>query len=181
MRALPSRQRGTALVVSLIMLLLITVLAITSFRLGKSDLQISANMQQRNEALGAAQQAIETAISGAQFTLTPTDAIPNPCNGANTVCVDVNGDGVSDVTVTVNPVCLSDTVLQTSQLNLNLTSDQACVASVNPNSGEAASLCANTLWDTQATATDNTTSAQYVVNEGIAVRVPAATGNALCL
>jgi hypothetical protein len=37
------------------------------------------------------------------------------------------------------------------------------------------SMCANSVWDTQATATDAVTSAQYVINEGTAVRVPVAS------
>ena len=185
MRA-PSRQRGAALIVSLIMLVLITLLAITSFRLGKADVQIVGNMQSRSQALGAAQRGIETVISSDQFTQTPTDAIQNPCSGPNTLCVDVNGDGTPDVNVTVNPTCLSIIDILNSQLNWNLANDQACIASGNSdNAGTAGapngySLCANTRWDTQATATDTVTNAQYVIDEGTDVRVAASAGNSLC-
>ena len=113
------RQRGAALIVSLIMLLLITLLAISSFTVGKSNLQIVGNMQQRAQALSAAQSTIATVISSIQFTLTPADAIRNACgggscvdgnvvidcNGANTACVDNNGDGIADVNVTVGVTC----------------------------------------------------------------------------
>ena len=44
MTPLPHRQRGATLIVSLIMLLLITLLAISSFTLGKGNLQIVGNM-----------------------------------------------------------------------------------------------------------------------------------------
>jgi len=54
MTSFPRRQRGAALIVSLIMLLLITLLAISSFTVGKSNLQIVGNMQQRAQALAAA-------------------------------------------------------------------------------------------------------------------------------
>jgi len=46
---------------------------------GKSDLQIVGNMQQRKQALSAAQQTIEQVISSTQFTATPTTAVFNPC------------------------------------------------------------------------------------------------------
>jgi Tfp pilus assembly protein PilX len=181
MRPQPSRQAGAALIVSLIMLALITILAITSFRLGKSNLQIVGNMQQRNQALGAAQGAIEQVVSSLQFTQTPANAIPNPCNGvANTTCVDVNGDGVMDVNVTVTPACVSNYVVPNSMLNWNDSNDQACIASAQQQngiagSGSSNSLCANTVWDTQATAIDALTAARYVIDEGTAVRVPAST------
>ncbi|TLY72603.1 MAG: hypothetical protein E6K46_03125 [Gammaproteobacteria bacterium] len=47
MTRFPGRQRGATLIVSLIMLLLITLLAVSSFTLGKANLQIVGNMQQR--------------------------------------------------------------------------------------------------------------------------------------
>src|SRR5437763_142545 len=47
MTRFPGRQRGATLIVSLIMLLLITLLAVSSFTLGKANLQIVGNIQQR--------------------------------------------------------------------------------------------------------------------------------------
>src|SRR5205823_12777067 len=121
MTPLRHRQRGATMIVSLIMLLLITLLAISSFTLGKGNLQIVGNMQQRQQAFAAAQAALATVISSTQFTTTPADAIRNPCgahtpcmNGnvtidcnsvANTACVDINGDGVPDVNVAVTAAC----------------------------------------------------------------------------
>jgi len=186
MNSFRSRQSGAVLIVSLIMLALITLLAVTSFRLGKSNLQIVGNMQSRNQALAAAQAALEQVISRLQFTQTPTNAITNPCQGNNTTCVDVNGSGRADVIVRVNPTCISNYVIPTSQLNWNSTKDQACIAGTNPETAGIAgapasnSLCANTVWDTQAIASDAVTSAQYVIDEGTAVRVPASTASSSC-
>jgi Tfp pilus assembly protein PilX len=179
---LATRQNGAALIVTLIVLMLITMLAVTSFRLGKGNLQIVGNMQQRNQAFVAAQGAVEQVISSLQFTQTPANSIPAPCGGvANTTCVDVNGDGTADVNVTVTNTCVQNYVIQNSQLSWSSASDQACLASVNSESYSVSgsptgnSLCANTVWDTQATATDALTSAQYVIDEGTSVRVPAST------
>ena len=167
------------------MLMLITILAVTSFRLGKSNLLIVGNMQQRANALSGAQKSIEAVISSMQFTQTPMAAVPNPCGAPNTVCLDVNGDGVTDVNITVTPNCLTHYVIPTAQLSFNNPNDEGCLLQVSQTYGtvgssNGASLCANTLWDNQAVATDVVTAAQYVVNEGIAVRIMASESNGFC-
>ena len=174
------RQRGAALIVCLIMLILISLLAVASFRLAKSDLQIAGNMQQRKQALSAGQQTIEQVISSTQFTATPTNAIFAPCTTQNTACVDVNGDGVPDVNVSVLVLCKAIQPILNSALNFNNLNDRGCLVGNGQNTGVAGaangnSMCSNSVWDTQATATDVVTSAQYVINQGVSVRVPAAT------
>lgn len=170
-------QRGATLIVSLIMLLLITLLAVTSFRLGNSNLQVVGNMQQRKQALAAAQSAVELVISSTQFTVTPSNAIPNPCISPNTTCTDVNGDGVTDITTVVNPTCVAIEPIPVSALNFSNPNDAGCVVGADQSFGVVGgtnnnSMCANSVWDVQATATDAVTSAQYVIDEGSGVRVP---------
>ena len=185
------RQRGAALIVSLIMLLLITLLAISSFTVGKSNLQIVGNMQQRAQALSAAQSTIATVISSIQFTLTPADAIRNACgggscvdgnvvidcNGANTACVDNNGDGIADVNVTVGVTCDSIQPIPLSALDLTKTQDQNCTVSTQqgsagvPGATSNSSMCSDTVWDVQASATDVMSGANYSVDQGVGVRV----------
>lgn len=174
------RQRGATLIVSLIMLVLITLLAVSSFSLGKGNMQIVGNMQQRNQAFAAAQQAVATTISSTQFTTTPANAIPAPCNGvANTVCVGVNGDGANDINVVVTPVCdsivpipvtvaLSDPTLNNCVVGAG--QDTGVVGSTNANS-----LCSNSVWDVRASATDNLTGANVVIDQGVGVVVPFTT------
>jgi Tfp pilus assembly protein PilX len=172
----PRRQRGATLVVSLIMLVLITLMAISSFTLGKSNLQIVGNMQQRQQAFAAAQDAVATVISTIQFTLTPTNAVPVPCAGANTVCVDANGDGVADETVTVTVVCDSIQPIPVTALNWNILADQNCLQQAGQNTGQPGatnnnSLCSNSVWDVQASATDTVSGANSVIDQGVGVRV----------
>jgi len=176
-----SRQKGATLIVGMIMLILISLLAVASFRLGKSDLQIVGNMQQRKQALSAAQQTIEQVISTIQFTTTPTNALPNPCGGVvNTACVDVNGDGVTDVGVSILVLCSTIEPILNSALNLAIKSDQDCSTEFNQQGPGVAgvssnnSSCANSVWDTRATATDLVTGAQYVIDQGVSVRVSSA-------
>ncbi len=174
-------QRGATLLVCMIMLTLITLMTITSFQLAKGNLHIGGNMQQRNQALSAAQSAIEQTISRAQFTVTPADAVPNPCGGvANTTCVDINGDGVMDVTVIVTPTCASARVIPVNELDFTNAEDASCLVGSGQNFSVVGgatnnSLCANTLWDVQAIATDSLSNAQYTVHQGAAVRVLATT------
>lgn len=175
------RQRGATLIVSLVMLVLITLLAVSSFSLGKGNVQIVGNMQQRTQAFAAAQQAIATTISSTQFTATPTNAIPVPCVvGPNTVCMDVNGDGGNDVTVVVTPTCDSIQPIPVTQLNFNNPADAGCLIGQGQDFGVTGaangnSMCSNSVWDVQASATDNLTGANFTIDQGVGVRVPATT------
>jgi Tfp pilus assembly protein PilX len=174
-----NRQRGATLIVSLIMLMLITLLAMSSFTLGKGNLQIVGNMQQRQQAFAAAQGAVASVISSVQFTTSPTNAVPNPCNGvANTVCTDVNGDGIPDVNVAVTAACDSIQPILVTQLNFADPNDAGCLIGASQNSGISGasnnnSMCSNSVWDVQASATDAVSGANSVVNQGVAVRVAA--------
>lgn len=186
MSSLPSRQTGATLVVSLIMLALITLLAVASFKLGNSNLQIVGNMQGRNQALGAAQGAIDQVVSNSLFITTPANAIANPCGGVpNSTCVDVNGDGVPDVNVTVTPACIANHLVPSGQLNPAVESDRDCMLTGSPTCAgtgncSGSSLCADTVWNTHATASDATTGAQYVIDEGTKVRIPSAAASTTC-
>jgi hypothetical protein len=157
-------------------------LAVTVFRLGKGNNQIVGNMQLRKQTQAAAQQAIEEVISSTQFTQTPTNAVANPCNSnANTTCMSVNGSGNNDVTVAVTPTCVSTRIIPNNDPSLwNDANGQGCTQGTTQNFGTSGadtgnSLCANTLWDVQATATDSVSNSQSTLHEGAAVRVPATT------
>lgn len=181
MNRFPHRQRGATLIVSLIMLVLITLLAVSSFSLGKGNVQIVGNMQQRGQAFAAAQQAVATTISSTQFTATPANAIPAPCGGvANTVCVSVNNSGASDINVVVTPACDSIQPILVTQLDYTNPNDAGCLIGSSQDFGVSGasnnnSMCSNSVWDVQASATDQLTGANYVVDEGVAVRVPSTT------
>ena len=179
------RQQGASLVVSLIMLALISLIAVTSFKLGKSNLQIVSNMQQRSEALAAAQGGIENVISSTQFTATPSAAILTPCGPANSTCADANGtpltvDPGNAINVSLVLTCEAIQPISNSSLNLANPNDAGCSLGIGQEFGVAGtasnnSLCANSIWDAQSTATDAVTKAKVVVNEGVSVRVPVTT------
>jgi len=180
MKSMLFRQHGATLIVGLIMLVLITMFVVTAFKLGKSNLQTVGNAQLRNQALSAAQGAIEMAVSK-DFTIAPANAITAtiPCgNLANQTCVDVNGDGVMDVTVAVTLNCVAKQVIPVGALDFTNPNDAGCLVGVSQAFGVAgvssnASLCAESLWNIQAVATDSIGNAQYAINQGTGVRVPA--------
>ncbi len=173
------KQDGITLVTALIMLVLLTLVALTSFNLNKSNLQIVTNMQQRDEATAAAREVLEESISTTRFFQSPQDILANPCDGnANQRCVDSNGDGKQDVKVqiTPQPECVKAPVIKNSALNLAEPEDAQCSMGAPQNFGVAGavdgnSACADSIWEITAVATDIETAAEVEVTQGVAVRV----------
>lgn len=173
-----SKQGGVSLLVSLIMLLLITMMALSSFKLSKSSLQIAGNQQQRHQTLMATQGAIEQVISAVQFADTPENVVPNPCGGvANTVCNDVNRDGVTDIRVAMSSSCVSVKVIKMKEFTATDLADkdqQGCIIGRDTSGIEGGqndnSQCANMLWNVHGVGADETTKAKYVVDQGVALR-----------
>ena len=188
MRAAPTpmrRQRGTTLVIALIMLVLLTLFATSSFNTAKTNLMVVGNMQSTTEASNIAQQTIETVISTTQFITTPSNAIASPCGGTpNTLCVDINGDSITDYTTTLSPqpTCVYVKAIKNSELNFSNTEDLGCSAGQQQTLGVAGStsgdsLCSNTIWEISAKTT-STTGASATVIQGIGIRV--STDDASC-
>lgn len=183
MNPILSKQAGVSLLVSLIMLLLITMMALSSFKLGKGSLQIAGNQQQRNQTFMATQGAVEQVISGVQFADTPENIVPNPCEGlANTVCNDANGDGVVDIRVAMSSSCVSVKGIKMKEFTATDFADQAqqgCFvgsdASGIDGSDNGDSMCANMLWNVHGVGTDETNNAKYVIDQGVALRTAITT------
>lgn len=168
------------MIIGLIMLVLMTLLALTTLNLGKSTLQIVGNMQMRKQVVAAAQEAIDDAISTTRLFESPTSIFLTPCAGANTKCIDITGDGTADLTVTLtpSPTCVKAQIIKNAFMNLNLndSNDQACVLATNQTfgiagAGLANSLCSDTVWQVRAEASDNVSQAKVDVTQGVAVRV----------
>ena len=188
--ARPQFQRGVTLAIGMIMLVLITLLVLAGFHLGRNNLDIVGNAQQRNDALGAAQQTIEAAVNSPLLTESPGSIFPTPCAGwpDNTLCYDVNGDGTNDVVaqLTPTPTCVRAQVIQLTQLSLSAPNDQACRNQVQQCFGQEScasnnSACANSVWDIRSVAQNlapgGTTAASQgptaVVDQGIGTRIAA--------
>lgn len=182
-----SAQRGATLLVALVMLVMITLFALTTFNLGKSSLQIVGNMQQRNQAVASAQNAIEEAMSTTRFFQSPALVFLPTCAGANVKCYDLDGDGKPDVTVRLapSPFCITQRTIPNASLDLSNPEDLGCAVGVSQTFGIAGSatgnsLCANSVWEVTAVATDATANATATVTQGVAVRVSTDSVAAAC-
>lgn len=177
-----------ALIVGLIMLVLITLATVASFNIGRTSLDIVSNMQHRSEAVTAANNAIQEALSTTRLFSDSANILASPCGGtANTRCVDTNGDGTMDVTVTLTPTpaCVQARGILNAELQPELESADPLVAMdannclVGTTQGvfgiqgvpTGYSNCANSTWEIVAVAADAVTQAAVTVTQGAGVRV----------
>jgi Tfp pilus assembly protein PilX len=144
-------ERGAALVVSLIMLVLVTLLVITALNLGSSNFRAVSNTQFRDEAIAAADLAVQQVISS-DFTTVPTEEQVN---------VDLDDDGTVDYVVEVaEPQCIFASIAEETDPNGFRMPVQAGVASTW-----------NTVWEIDASVApaNNTSEAAVRIRSGVRV------------
>lgn len=180
-------QRGATLLIALIMLVLLTLFALSALNTGTTNLKVVGNMQARSEALSVSQRAIETVISSPLFISNPGNAVLNPCNTANTLCTDINGDGITDYTTTLTPQpsCITARPIKASELDLTKPEDLGCAAGQAQQFGVGGSisgdsLCANTTWEITAQTTAAASGATVTAIQGIGVRISTDDMSASC-
>lgn len=159
-------QRGATLIVALIMLVLITLLVSSGFALSASNLQAVGNMQNRNEAIAAANKAIEQVLSS-PFTAAPA---------AESIDVDIDYDGSTDYQVDFDkPACISASRLA------NTISVAGSSITLGSAFAGAQSDYYQTLWDLHATVVDSHSSGASVnVRQGVRVLLTQLQYNAVC-
>jgi len=89
-RTLP-RQSGAALVVGLLLLLVLTILAISGMTTATLELQMAGNEQYQERAFQAAEAGVEQAITAGVYSTTKTTGDYNDPNGLNPT--PVRGEG----------------------------------------------------------------------------------------
>ena len=173
---LPHRsQRGVTLIVALIMLTVLGLLAGWAVKSGTTNLRIVNNMQARQEAFSAAQSAIESTISSVNFSQQPAAVAANP------IPVDLNGDGVADMTATLTPApsCYRWRAIKTAELDPSLAADRACLGSSSASTAGldngagttgGDSLCADSEWNVRAEVVDAASNATVRINQGVSMR-----------
>jgi len=149
-------QRGSTLLMALIMLVLLTLMGLASINTATSNLKVVGNMQYQQEAIGAAQSAINVVMSkGSYFS--------DPSTAPTSTTVDVHGDGTPDYTVALaQPCILSTKDILVSELSLTNADDLLCLSSstvknagiMGQNVGASKSDCANVTWRVTATVAD---------------------------
>lgn len=124
-------QGGATLVVSLIMLTLITLMILAALAIGLANFRTVSNMQFRDEAIAAANKALDQVMS-TPFTVTPA---------AEEVFVDLDDDGKFDYRVNIaTPQCIK------AALDANTPPSSL---SLPPEMAEASNWI--TTWEIQAT------------------------------
>jgi Tfp pilus assembly protein PilX len=183
----PGRERGVTLLVTLVMLVMLTLFALSAMNTSVTNLRMVGNMQVRSEAMNATNATLEQAISTVAFAVTPANAIANPCNGVqNTVCTDLNGDGVPDLTTTLTPIpsCVQARAIKVQELVINspTAEDVACLQGQSQTQGVAGSastgdsLCGAAVWNITAQtlaagATVATSDVNVTAVQGVNIRM----------
>ena len=159
-RARAASQRGATLIIGLIMIVLITLIVVNAFTLSSSNLKSVGNMQVRDEAIAAANQAVERLISS-----TFTTSL-----GSQTFTVDIDKNGTDDYSVAIAvPTCIRAT-----QASASAPSDVELGAAMS-----AASTW-NTDWDIDSTVTDAATGAAVRIKQGVRVLLEQAARDLAC-
>lgn len=158
-------QRGATLVVGLIMLTLITVMVVSAVNISNTNVMSVGNMQFRDEAIAAANKAIEQVLSS-PFTTTPI---------AQEINVDINNDDNTDYVVAVAvPTCVRDS-------EIVIAGAAPSSVSLGPTFAVVGSTYYETVWDLNATVTDSAVSGASVqVRQGVRVLLTQAQYSAVC-
>jgi len=140
------RQRGATLIVSLIMLVVLTLFAVTGFNLSSINLKITGNFKMEKGMEATAQQAIEQLISTkSAFNLTPV---------ASTICINGGLGCIGGYNVAMAaPKCNYATTAKGYSKKL----------------GELA--LEDTNWEVRADVNDALTGAKATVVQGVSIRL----------
>jgi hypothetical protein len=159
-RAKGRAQRGATLVLALAMIVFITLIGVNAFTLSSGNLKAVGNMQARDEAVAAANEAVELVISSS-FTDAPV---------AQSIAVDINKDGSSDYVVAVAaPTCVKATVAASA-----VPSD----VELGPDMSAGSSW--NTDWDIDARVVDGASGASVRIRQGVRVLLTESRKTAVC-
>lgn len=166
-----NKQRGSTLLVALIMLVVLTLLVISAIRSSSTNLRIAGNMQTQEGGVAGAQQSIEAVISSSNFVGSTASSVMN---------VDINRDGTTDYTVKIDAAtCTGSKALQNNSPNL----PSECLSSgAQQNTGiffasgvqrTGTSWCYAQQWDVKATVQDSQTGTMATMHQGVSLDLPA--------
>jgi Tfp pilus assembly protein PilV len=158
------RERGAALIVGLIMLVLITVMVTSSYSLSASNLKAVGNTQFRSEAVAAANQAIEEIVSS-PFTDAPA---------GEQIDVDLNSDGNTDYHVQfATPACVGASQVGSTAIPPSSSSLGTAFSAPPPDY--------ETVWDLDATVSDASNSGATVeIHQGVRALLTQSQYNSVC-
>jgi Tfp pilus assembly protein PilX len=146
------RQRGATLLVTLIMLVVLTLFAVTGFNLSSVNLKIVGNFQQQKTVDAAVQQAIERVMSTVNLFSSPAEIV---------VCVPSG-----DVVAAPGNCAAVEHAIRVERPRCNYTTPAKgytkVIGQLTPE---------DTNWDVRASYTDSVTKASAAVVQGVGVRM----------
>ncbi len=167
------KQSGVALVVSLVMLVVLTLLVVSAIRFGNINLKISGNVQAQTESAAAAQVAIEKVVQSAT-------------GGANLSAMVATTTPVSTGGKTYNvavakPSCIITKNVDMTTLNPNNANDRPCFGQSDSDklvtsSGtltSTPSACKDQSWNVAAQVGDGESGNNMKMVQGVSMRVGA--------
>ena len=162
MNARYGRQRGMTLLVSMIMLVVLTLFAITAIRTGNVGFKIVGNQQAQKLMEAAVQQAIEQTISNLG-NFDPVSVIAPGATTAQRVCVNASA---GDPPAAIPPAtCSSGTQVDVLPVR--------CISTKRTPGGSVtqASGTFDNLWEITATVTDTLSGARATYHQGVKIRM----------
>ena len=160
-------QRGSTLVIALVILMLLMIHSLASFTAADAQLRNVGALQVRQEAQSAAQLAIAGALGSSGFVAA---SLASPF--ASSVTVDVDGDGNADYRVALSITCSGARAVTSIPIPPPSDDDAACLSGATV-AGDIP--CADTSWNIRATATAVSgalpAGISIEVNQGASIRL----------
>lgn len=156
------RERGATLLIALIMLVVLTLFAISAIRTGNIGFKIVGNQQAQKLMEAAAQEAIEQAASNLG-NFDPVTVIAPSATAAQRVCVNANA---GDAPVAIPPAtCSSGTQVDVMPVR--------CISTKRSQYDSLTQSMAtyDNVWEIVATVTDSLTGAKATYHQGVKIRM----------
>ena len=169
-------QRGSTLLISLIMLVVLTLFAITAIRTGNIGLKIVGNQQMQKLMESAAAQAVEQVVSNlANFD---TGTVPlATATVAQSVCVNP-GANTPPVVLPADPITMTTPGACPSGIQVDI-APARCISAKRQTGGSLTQPMATyeNTWEIVATVTDRlyNTGAKAVFHQGVMIRMLASS------
>ena len=165
------RQLGATLLISLIMLVVMTLFAITAIRTGNIGLKIVGNQQAQKQMEAAAAQAVEQVVSNLGNFDSGAIILPG-ATAAQRICI--NSTVAGSPPVAIPPDTCAVKAPGSFQVDVQ---PVRCVAAKRQTGGsltQAMSTYENT-WEVVATVTDSLTGAKATFHQGLMIRMLASS------
>jgi Tfp pilus assembly protein PilX len=145
---LARRQQGVVLLIALVLLVMLTLFAVSAIRSSTVELQIAGNEQIRKELAAAAQDEIEKYLS-------TMDVFNNLINGVTVASTNTSLRGGKIAAAALKPVCIKAEPISGSSL-----------------AHSSVGMSETDYWEVTATATDTATGGSVTITQGFRMRMP---------